>query len=249
MVPLIILIWRYACLKNHYFMNELNYSVAGRPIRIRLKRSARKNIILRALSHDSISINIPPRLSRRQLENWLANNQTVLLDVLARAPENTAGQRPGHIWYLGMPHQLGEHDAAHIAVDTPKLLLPPQAWPQQQAQLRRFLQQRARERLLPRLAEHSERLALFPAAMDLSNARGFWGVCRARTGIRLNWRLIGAPDFVLDYICVHELCHLPHPDHSPRFWALVNRHTPHTDAAKRWLKQHGSELFWLDAPR
>ena len=105
------------------------------------------------------------------------------------------------------------------------------------------------ERLLPRLALHSERLSLRPAAMALSNAKGFWGVCRARTGIRLNWRLIGAPDFVVDYICVHELCHLPHPNHSPRFWALVNRHTPHTEAAKHWLKQHGNELFWLDAPR
>ncbi len=230
-------------------MNELIYSVAGRQIRIKLKHSARKNLILRPLSPDSLSLNVPPHLIRRYLENWLSSNQALLLDVLSRAPENTADRRPPHIWYQGIAHRLAEHEAELIALDTPTLRLPMRSWPQQQALLRRFLQQRARERLLPRLAEHSERLALFPAAMDLSNARGFWGVCRARTGIRLNWRLVGAPDFVVDYICVHELCHLPHPNHSPRFWALVNRHTPHTDAAKRWLKQYGNELFWPDAPR
>jgi len=65
------------------------------------------------------------------------------------------------------------------------------------------------------------------------------------TGIRLNWRLIGAPDYVADYICIHELCHLPHHDHSPQFWATVNRLTPHTQAAEKWLKAHGRELFAL----
>ena len=68
----------------------------------------------------------------------------------------------------------------------------------------------------------------------------------SRSGIRLNWRLIGAPDFVADYVCIHELCHLPHPNHSQQFWARVNRHTPHTAAAKQWLKQHGQALFVLD---
>ncbi len=230
-------------------MNKLIYTLAGRPITLQLKRSARKNIILRPLTPDSISINVPPHLSRRYLENWLNSHQQLLLDVLARAPADAANRKPSHIWYHGEPHQLAEHDAAHITIDSPTLWLPTRTWPQQQAQLRHLLQHRAQERLLPRLALHSERLSLRPAAMALSNAKGFWGVCRARTGIRLNWRLIGAPDFVVDYICVHELCHLPHPNHSPRFWALVNRHTPHTEAAKHWLKQHGNELFWLDAPR
>ena len=230
-------------------MNKLIYTLAGRPITLQLKRSARKNMIPRPITPASISVNVPPHLSRRYLENWLNSHQTLLLDVLSRAPADTASRKPSHIWYHGEPHRLAEHEAAHIAIDSPTLWLPPQTWPQQQAQLRRLLQHRAQERLLPRLALHSERLSLRPAAMALSNAKGFWGVCRARTGIRLNWRLIGAPDFVVDYICVHELCHLPHPNHSPRFWALVNRHTPHTEAAKHWLKQHGNELFWLDAPR
>ena len=98
---------------------------------------------------------------------------------------------------------------------------------------------------LERINAVAGRLNLRPAAAALTDAKTFWGVCRARTGIRLNWRLVGAPDFVADYVCVHELCHLPHPNHSAAFWELVGRHTPHTQAAKDWLKRHGRELFVL----
>ena len=80
---------------------------------------------------------------------------------------------------------------------------------------------------------------------SLSNAKTFWGVCRHTTGIRLNWRLIGAPEYVADYVCLHELAHLHHPNHSPAFWALTHSLTPHVDQAEQWLKAHGSELFHL----
>ena len=50
---------------------------------------------------------------------------------------------------------------------------------------------------------------------------------------------------VADYVCVHELAHLRHPNHSPAFWAAVEQHTQHRAAATAWLKQHGRELFLL----
>ena len=93
-------------------------------------------------------------------------------------------------------------------------------------------------------AAHAQRLQLIPEHTARSRAKTFWGVCRCRN-IRLNWRLIGAPEYVADYVCVHELAHLRHPNHSPVFWAAVEQHTPHRAAATAWLKQHGRELFLL----
>ncbi|MFS6938599.1 M48 family metallopeptidase [Neisseria animaloris] len=219
----------------------------GLDITLHLKRSAKKNIILRPLSAAAIRINIPPFLSERQLRLWLQHNEALVLRTLRHTPPApTPHTAPEHIWYRGELHQLRTHAQHHISHQPPHFLLPEQPWAQQKTHLRRFLTERAAETLLPRLRQHAQTLQLFPAATALSNAKTFWGVCRQRTGIRLNWRLIGAPDFVIDYVCVHELCHLPHPDHSPRFWVTVNRHTPHTTAAKQWLKQHGNELFLLD---
>lgn len=222
----------------------------GLTITIELQRSAKKNLILRPQSAHSVRINMPPFVSGAWLAKWLRDNETVLRQTLAKAPaEAQTNSRPEWIWYQGRQALLADHNGRTVALNghgtTREILLPQGEWPQQQRHLQRFLYQRAADDLLPRLQFHAQRLNLHPAAMALSRAKTLWGVCRHRTGIRLNWRLIGAPEFVADYVCVHELCHLPHPNHSPRFWHLVNQNTPHTAAAESWLKQHGRDLFVL----
>jgi predicted metal-dependent hydrolase len=57
-----------------------------------------------------------------------------------------------------------------------------------------------------------------------------------------------APFAVLDYVVVHELCHLHVPDHSPRFWTLLERQRPHWRDQRDWLREHGPELFGVDSP-
>ncbi|MDO5639949.1 MAG: SprT family zinc-dependent metalloprotease [Neisseria sp.] len=228
-------------------MTQLIHTLSdGRAITLELKRSAKKNIIMRPVDENRISVNIPPYLGERPLLHWLRAHEDLVRKTLACKPAvAVAEKRPSEIWYRGERHVLNTHVQHHIRHDAAALWLPESPWPQQKQHLRRYLTDQAADTLLPRLQGHAEALRLFPAGMALSNAKTFWGVCRSRTGIRLNWRLIGAPDFVADYVCIHELCHLPHPNHSPAFWALVHRHTPYTDAAKQWLKRHGAELFAL----
>ncbi|WP_416191366.1 M48 family metallopeptidase [Neisseria sp. CCUG12390] len=220
----------------------------GLEIAIDLKRSAKKNLILRPIDSRCVSINVPPFLSAARLQKWLSENEALLHRTLAKTPvrpTSDLAEKPEWIWYHGFQTALTDAPQTAITLRPSEILVPQKSWPQQQTHLRRFLHERAAEYLLPRLARHAEAMDMPPAATALSNAKTFWGVCRHRTGIRLNWRLVGAPEFVADYVCVHELCHLPHPDHSTKFWALVNRHTPHTEAAKVWLKAHGRELFVL----
>lgn len=219
---------------------------SGRCIVVRLKRSAKKNIIMRPVSTDEISINIPPYLSERRLAAWLSENENVVLDVLSRKPENEPEGRPAAVWYRGQRHGLQEHAAGFVVLAGNVFFLPQEDWLVQKRHLKHYLQQRAAETLLPRLYGHIAETGLQPAAVSLSGAKTFWGVCRTRTGIRLNWRLVGAPDYVSDYVCIHELCHLRHPNHSASFWAMVDTLTPHTAGAKAWLKENGRELFLLD---
>ncbi|PSJ80017.1 M48 family metallopeptidase [Neisseria iguanae] len=221
----------------------------GLEITIDLKRSAKKNLILRPIDGQTVSINIPPFLSAARLHKWLSENEQLLYRTLARTPSHPPSDhsgKPAWIWYQGVQTTLTDTLQATIAVRPSEICLPENSWPQQQTHLRRFLHERATEYLLPRLTQHAATMNMFPSATALSNAKTFWGVCRHRIGIRLNWRLVGAPEFVADYVCIHELCHLPHPDHSAKFWTLVKRHTPYTEAAKAWLKAHGNELFVLD---
>lgn len=70
-----------------------------------------------------------------------------------------------------------------------------------------------------------------------------WGSCSSKGTLSFNWRLMLAPPAILDYVVVHELCHLTHMDHSPAFWQAVEKVYPDYRNARKWLKDHGSELI------
>lgn len=69
-----------------------------------------------------------------------------------------------------------------------------------------------------------------------------WGSCSSLGTLSFNYRLIFAPPRVLDYVVVHELCHLTHMNHSRNFWDMVERIMPEYKEYRQWLREHGSEL-------
>ena len=82
-----------------------------------------------------------------------------------------------------------------------------------------------------------------PARVSVRSQRSRWGSCSSRRAITLNWRLVQMPPAVCDYVILHELAHLQHPNHSARFWRAVASVCPEWRTAERWLRQHGRELL------
>jgi predicted metal-dependent hydrolase len=91
--------------------------------------------------------------------------------------------------------------------------------------------------------EEAERLGVAYQRIRIGGQRTLWGSCSVRGTLSFNWRLMLAPLEVVDYVVVHELCHLRVPDHSPRFWKLVERRRPHWRDHRSWLREHGAELL------
>ncbi|MCM1048211.1 MAG: M48 family metallopeptidase [Clostridiales bacterium] len=76
----------------------------------------------------------------------------------------------------------------------------------------------------------------------IRNQKTRWGSCSSKGTLSFNWRLMLAPPAILDYVVVHELCHLTYMNHSAEFWNLVESVFPDYRAARKWLKEHGNEL-------
>jgi hypothetical protein len=102
----------------------------------------------------------------------------------------------------------------------------------------RELRARARRELPARLLELAARHGLTVARISVRNQRTRWGSCSPSGHICLNWRLIAMPDFVCEYVMLHELMHLKQLNHSKRFWKLVAAVCPDYQAARRWLRAH-----------
>lgn len=71
-----------------------------------------------------------------------------------------------------------------------------------------------------------------------------WGSCSSSGTLSFNWRLMLAPPRILDYVVVHELCHFKYMDHSKEFWSLVESVLPDYRERRKWLKEHGNELYF-----
>ena len=111
----------------------------------------------------------------------------------------------------------------------------------------RLLKAEALRVLKARSAVHAEALGHPLPSVAVADPRSRWGSCaRPRPGrpasLRYSWRLILAPFEVLDYVAAHECAHLVHPDHSPRFWAVVAELVGEAKAERAWLRAHGPTL-------
>jgi hypothetical protein len=108
--------------------------------------------------------------------------------------------------------------------------------------LERWYRRAARDEIEPRLERACDRVGATYTRLSIRGQRTRWASCSRSGAMSFNWRLLLAPEPVLDYVVWHEVCHLDVMDHSPRFWALVARHCPDYREHVRWLRRHGQTL-------
>ena len=106
----------------------------------------------------------------------------------------------------------------------------------------------ARARISLIVQSEAVALAVNVERITLRDQRSRWGSCSSRGALSFNWRLVLAPHDVLDYVVVHEVCHLAEHHHGPEFWQLVERRRPHYRDSKKWLDDHGWEILAYRPP-
>ena len=106
----------------------------------------------------------------------------------------------------------------------------------------KWLKSVARKHILSRTETLSEALLLPSNKLYIRSQTRKWGNCSKEKNISINWRVIKAPEFVIDYIIIHELCHTVIMKHTIRFQTLLRSHCPDCEQAQAWLDKYGNSL-------
>jgi predicted metal-dependent hydrolase len=198
-----------------------------------------------------VRIHAPYWTPRAEIEHYVSQQHDWLRRAWGRmqarvpAAAEASSAPASEVRYLGRPlaldirpslfHEIRRHGDA-LRVYTPPGMDAGEL-------VRAWLVARAERLLVWRLARIARRLGRAPSRFALSNAQTQWGSCTRRGHIRLNWRLVQAPLAIIDYVAAHELAHLVHLDHSPRFWAQVAELCPDSLARRAELRRMGTVLF------
>jgi predicted metal-dependent hydrolase len=208
-----------------------------------VRRSARaRRVRVNVHAHTGVEVVLPARAPERaaaaavsELRPWIERRLGEAREVRARI-----AARAGTVPYLGRSLELVPQTGRTRVHRTGERLLVPAG--DARPALERFYRRAARAEIAPRL-DHAVTLAgCAYAGLSIRAQRTRWASCTADGRMSFNWRLLLAPERVLDYVVWHEVCHLEILDHSPGFWALVERHWPDYREDREWLRRNGGTL-------
>lgn len=237
----------------------------GLPVTLTRRRGQRKLRI--ALRNGGIAVSGPWWVSHNDLLAFLDEQRDWVRKSLEKKERRTRELIDNHqdhlpdLLYLGVSYPvIVTEDATvrqghvHIDVVGPNLLIRYPEWnadhllkDEHREEIRRvinlWLNAKAKNHLTRRTHELADSHGFSFDRLFIRNQTTKWGTCSTKRNISLNRRLIQCPEFVIDYLIIHELCHLIEMNHSPKYWKLVAQHDPNYLEAEKWLKRYGSVVF------
>ncbi len=128
------------------------------------------------------------------------------------------------------------HENRQYGFDWKTFNLPSESFAEMRSYIISMYRRIAAADLPKRVEKYSEIIGVHPCAVKINSASTRWGSCSSKGSINFSWKLIIAPEDVIDYVVVHELCHLKHMDHSPSFWEEVAKVIPDWQKKRAALK-------------
>jgi predicted metal-dependent hydrolase len=223
---------------------ELNIKV----IRTNRRKTASIKIVL-----GMIQVTIPKKLSEKRLRELIAKSTPWIRKKLRLHGDTTPIREKKYVsgesfFYLGRNYHLKliQGNSIGIKLKGGNLVLninnnEPNWYIKEQ--LVQWYFRHADQQLKDKTIRYGEIVEVEPKSISLKNYKSRWGSCTVSGDISYNWKIIIAPHHIIDYVVVHELCHIHEHNHSPAFWKLVSRVIPDYKDCREWLKVNGSKLI------
>jgi predicted metal-dependent hydrolase len=208
-----------------------------------VRRSARaRSVRVNVHAHTGVEVVLPARAPERaaaaavsELRPWIERRLHEAREALAHV-----AARAGTVPYLDTQLQLLPQAGRTRVHRSGERLLVPEG--DARPALERYYRRAARKEIAPRLDRATALAGRRYRDLSIRAQRTRWASCSANGRMSFNWRLLLAPERVLDYVVWHEVCHLEILDHSPRFWGLLERRWPGYREDREWLRSNGATL-------
>jgi predicted metal-dependent hydrolase len=225
-------------------------------LRVDVVRSIRRTAALHIIGGD-LQVRVPEHVGDERVAAFLTKKRPWIRSKVAeiqripphRSKELVSGES---FPYLGRHYRLKVQEGHQVGVCLSggylrATIRPNEQGEQREARIQQYLQSwyrtSAMERLQEKTTRYAKQIGVSPTGLSIRNFRSRWGSCDKRGQVVFNWNIIKAPHSIVDYVVIHELCHLIHPNHSPTFWKEVNKHDADYKAHRLWLKERSCELI------
>jgi predicted metal-dependent hydrolase len=217
-------------------------------VEVRRHPTARRMTLRVSRTRRMVVVTLPLQCDLMEAGTFLETHIEWVREHLGSLPQPVPFRHGAVIPFRGQPHRLEFVGAGRGVVTQKQVFSGPPALVVSGApehaprRLRDWLSEQALRDLDARVRWHARKLGLTPTRITIRDQTTRWGSCSTRGALSFSWRLVLAPNSVLDYVAAHEVAHLKEMNHGARFWALVRKTMPQMDEARRWLRTYGMDL-------
>ncbi|WP_251861207.1 SprT family zinc-dependent metalloprotease [Clostridium sp. Marseille-Q2269] len=227
-----------------------NIILMGERLQYTLKTKKRKTISIKINKKFIIEVTAPLGSSEYAIEQLLKKEEKWIIKKIKKLKE---AENFNGYYYLGKVYNLEIKEVKSLyfklEVNNNKIIIYINSGILQEKRdsiirnnLEKFYKEEAIKVLKERTEYYSSMLGFGPESIVVKNQKTLWGSCSSKGNINYNYKIIMAPLEILDYIVVHELCHLVHMNHSKDFWNLVESIIPDCKERRKWLKENGHKF-------
>ncbi len=223
--------------------HELAVNGRSVPLVVRRHKQARRLALRLDAGGEHLVLTLPPGVPEAEGLRFARRHTGWAASCLARQAPRVPFADGAEVPFMGTPHTIRHDPGARGGVWAADGVITVAGRAEHvQRRVTDWLREQARREGRRRADAVADRLGAHVARVSIRDTRSRWGSCSSKGNLNLCWRLIMAPEWVFQYVVVHEVAHLREPNHSARFWRVVRDLGGDPEPARAWLNQHGREL-------
>ncbi|TYQ15676.1 UNVERIFIED_CONTAM: hypothetical protein Cloal_2157 [Acetivibrio alkalicellulosi] len=239
---------------------KMNIIINDKEIQYQLVRSKRKTIGIQVDQKGHVKVSVPLNISDKQVKDilkkkssWIFRKQEELKKIYKDIDDKRKLEDGQGIFFLGNEHFLKIQKVRDLSQSKVDLIGKDiiiyvddnnDVIDQDMVRfiLKTWFVNKFKDIIKDRIEKYQYLIGVYPKKITIREQKTRWGSCSSKGNINLNWKLVMAPLEVLDYVIVHELCHMKEMNHSKNFWDIVRTVLPDYADKREWLKTNGHSL-------